>query len=106
MKWTPSIHMPRHHSRLTLEITDIRAERLQDISEEDAKAEGVLRDSDGWRDYIMPCTQCCATACDSYKTLWTSINVPESWTANPWVWVVSFRPHLINVDQFIKARAA
>jgi len=102
----PGIHMPRWASRLTLEITDIRVERLQSISEEDAIAEGVLRDTDGWRDYIMPCTQCCATAYDSYKTLWTSINGPESWTANPWVWAVSSRPHLINVDDFIKARAA
>ena len=102
----PAIFMPRQASRLTLEITDVRVERLQDISEADAIAEGVLHDNDGWRDYMMPCTQCCATAYDSYQTLWTSINGPDSWDRNDWLWAVTFRPHLINVDQFIKARAA
>lgn len=84
-KWTPAIHMPRWASRLTLEVTDVRVERLQDISEEDAKAEGVEPDAD-----------CLANRCrrpyfDRYLDLWDEINGKGSWKTNPWVWVVSFR---------------
>lgn len=86
-----SIHMPRWASRITLEVTAVRVERLHDISEEDARAEGVERDSDGWRDYQMPSTQCCASAVDSFRTLWKSINGAESWEANPEAAVISFR---------------
>lgn len=89
-RWTPSIHMPRWASRITLEITGVRVERLQDISEDDAAAEGVERDSDGWLDYLMPSTQCCVSARESFRTLWESINGAGSWEANPWVWVVEF----------------
>jgi hypothetical protein len=91
-KWRPSIHMPRWASRLTLEVTDVRVQRLQDISEEDARAEGVECDSDGWRDYLMPATQCAPTASDSYLTLWNSLHGEGAWAANPWVWAVSFTP--------------
>lgn len=78
-RWTPSIHMNRRYSRITLEITGVRVERLQDISEQDAIAEGVSRRAlDPW-----------------YRTafirLWESINGPDSWAANPWVWVIEFR---------------
>lgn len=105
-KWKPSIHMPKSASRIWLKITDIRVERLQDIGEEDAKAEGVEycengfygpHKSPGYRNYfktdiqgkhkdIGPCT----TAVASFKTLWEVINGSESWEANPWVWVISF----------------
>lgn len=83
-KWQSSIHMPRWASRITLEITGVRVERLQDISEGDAKAEGVIRprplvDDD-------PCTHI-----DAFGDLWESINGPGSWDKNPWVWVVEFR---------------
>lgn len=98
-KWKPSIHMPRWASRLTLIVTDVRVERLQDISEADAIAEGVERDSDGWRDYLMPHTQCCASARDSFGTLWESINGPGAWQANTWVTVTSFDVHRQNIDQ-------
>ena len=95
----PSIYMPRRLSRLTLHVTDVRVERLQDISEEDAIAEGVEYDSDGWRDYLMPTTQCCASAKDSYRTLWDSINGEKHpWTSNPWIVAVTFRPILGNID--------
>lgn len=87
MPWTSSIHMPRWASRLDLEITDIRVERLQDISKEDCIAEGMegLKDiHGGWH--------------ESYAELWDSINgKPRSdgldirWNANPWVWVVTFK---------------
>ncbi|WP_409302983.1 hypothetical protein [Pseudomonas sp. KCJK8993] len=87
----PSIHMPRWACRILLEITDVRVERLQNISEEQAQAEGVQRDSDGWADYLMPSTQCCLTPRESFKTLWASISGAKAWDANPWVWVVEFR---------------
>ena len=81
----PSIHMPRRASRITLEIETIRAERLQDISEKDAAAEGVeasktVEMKDGSPCYTLP-----------YQTLWNQINGCDSWDANPWVWVVTFK---------------
>jgi hypothetical protein len=81
----PSIHMPRWASRITLEITDVRVQRLQEISEEDAKDEGVAETihSAGW-DYERP------WAC-GYRALWESINGPGSWALNPWVWALTFR---------------
>jgi hypothetical protein len=81
--WKPSIHMPREASRITLEITDIRAERLDDISEADAMAEGVP-----WRDVAGLAGH---TSRKLFKTLWESIYGEESWAENPWVWVVVFK---------------
>lgn len=90
--WKPSIHMPRIASRILLEITDVRVERLQDITYEEAVAEGVHRDS--------ACRMWTATdeggACHKYpvpafRDLWTGINGLEAWAANPWVWVVEFK---------------
>lgn len=81
-RWTPSIHMPRWASRITLEITNVRVERLQEISEEDAKSEGV----NGWHPDI-PATR--ASHKDVFHKLWDSIY--GSWSANPWVWVVEFK---------------
>jgi hypothetical protein len=80
-KWKPSIHMPRVACRLMVEITSVRVERLQDISEEDATNEGA---------------QCAGfpaslTNRGAFGKLWQSINGPDSWAANPWVWVVEFR---------------
>jgi len=86
-KWRPSIHMPRLASRITLEIVSVRVERLQDISEEDAKAEGVVGEQEaaaaGLEWYDKPRR--------AFLFLWQSINGPESWDANPWVWVVEFK---------------
>ena len=76
--WRPSIHMPRWASRITLEITSVRVERLQDISEADAIAEGVYTDP-------------ACPAYDAYAQLWDEINGLGSWEANPWVWVIEFR---------------
>jgi hypothetical protein len=88
--WKPSIFMPRKLSRLTLEITAVRVERLQDISEVDALAEGVEVLSHGFKNYLGADLQC-GDARMSYMSLWESINGPGSWAKNPWVWVVEFR---------------
>lgn len=79
-KWRSSIHMPRAISRLTLEITDIRAERLHYITEADAVAEGCESGGD-WDS--APTVQ--------YSNLWETINGPGSWEQNPWVWVITFK---------------
>ncbi|MDO9471935.1 MAG: hypothetical protein Q7J28_02685 [Caulobacter sp.] len=100
-----SIHMPRWASRLTLEITDVRVERLQDISEADALAEGIQRWPDGrfaGDDHDPDPNRLAATsAVGAYSLLWTHINGPGSWDANPFVWAVSFRVHRTNVDQVL-----
>ncbi|QZA71219.1 RNA-binding protein [Pantoea phage AH07] len=89
--WTPSIHMPRCASRITLEITGVRVERLQDISEEDALAEGVIPEP---CDHIRrSCEEigCCGdTAKGEFGALWKSIYDDDNWQTNPWVWVVEF----------------
>ena len=99
-KWKPSIHMPRLASRITLGITDIRVERLQQISDEDAIAEGIEcvggeYSCCPWRNYRKgqagEMNLHCSSPDRSYMTLWESINGPGSWKENPWVWVVSFR---------------
>jgi len=81
LKWTPSIHMPRRASRITLEITGVRVERLNDISEDDAKAEGAP-------------TECCVIGDKhflGFRSLWRSIYGADSWQANPWVWIIEFK---------------
>lgn len=97
-RWRPSIHMPRWASRLTLIVTDVRVQRLQQISEEDAVAEGVMSDTDGWTDYLMPSTQCCQSARASFCSLWNSIHGPEAWDANPWLAAITFRTIRANID--------
>ena len=101
-KWAPSIHMPRWASRITLEITSVRVERLQDISEADALAEGIVEcpipaDDEGPRriGYMVGPDDgksgLSVTPIQAYRDLWESINGPESWAANPWVWAIEFR---------------
>jgi hypothetical protein len=83
--WRPSIHMPRWASRILLEITAVRVERLNDISHDDAKAEGCCYGRGGGvPDFAV-------TPADHFPTLWASIYGEESWRANPWVWVIEFR---------------
>lgn len=95
-RWTPSIHMPRWASRITLEVTGVRVERLQDISEADAISEGVRQMRDGsecWvgregpRGLVTPWP----TAREAFRDLWQAINGPDSWAANPWAWVIEFK---------------
>jgi hypothetical protein len=103
--WSPSIHMPRALSRIDLEITAVRVERLQSISEADARAEGIVcgdgswsktdsgeayqRDKFGW--YVTGQHARHNAPSYAYRALWEQVNGPGSWDANPWVWVVEFR---------------
>jgi hypothetical protein len=92
--WSPSIFMRRWMSRITLEITVVRVERLQDISEADAAAEGVVYFPPGHGDYWQPSDEIncpCSFAYGAYMQLWESINGAGSWAANPWVWVLEFK---------------
>ena len=93
--WRPSIHMPRRASRLTLEIAEIRVQRLQDLTPEDAQAEGIQVARCG-------CEVCSHTSAicpadggayiEAFAALWDSINGKRApWGANPWVWALTFR---------------
>lgn len=113
--WKPSIHMPKNAARIWLEVTDVRVDRLQSISPGDACDEGInywnidpeameggelqadfenytwtdKKENDpNYEDRYFPTF---ANPVDSFRTLWQSINGKESWEANPWVWVVSFK---------------
>ncbi|MFC4688628.1 hypothetical protein ACFO4P_16930 [Epilithonimonas pallida] len=94
--WKPSIHMPKEAARIFLEVTNVRCERLQDISEEDAIAEGVessytvcrnpgyaYKNYEKYYDFISPIS--------SFASLWRVINGADSWKANPWVWVYQYK---------------
>lgn len=93
--WKPSIHMPKAAARIWLQVTDVRVERLHQITEEDAVAEGIERVPSvpfiiRYRDYIGS-AESFESPIDSFGSLWESINGAGSWGANPWVWVVIFR---------------
>jgi hypothetical protein len=118
-KSKPSIHMPRRASRITLEISDVRVERLQDISEADAIAEGILKSPEHhllYRDYTGDKTYVengyglqrtiWVQAVPSYQSLWDTINGDGAWAANPWVWVVEFKVHKRHVDEILRERGA
>ncbi|HDU3985334.1 TPA: hypothetical protein RFM87_002705 [Klebsiella pneumoniae subsp. pneumoniae] len=79
IRWTPSIHMPRTASRILLEITDVRVERLRSMSQDDARAKGVIAASGPMEAGL------------AFRELWDSIYGEESWKANPWVWVIEFK---------------
>jgi hypothetical protein len=109
-RWLPAIHMPRMACRLTLEIVTVRVERVQDISEDDAIAEGVppnwAGDLSGWdaneHGYLPPHLLNSEddsdvhhyTAREAYATYWDHFNAKRgySWNVNPWVWVIEFKP--------------
>ncbi|MDX7989188.1 hypothetical protein FE392_18045 [Xenorhabdus sp. 12] len=102
VKWRPSIHMPRWASRITLEITNVRVERLKDISEQDAISEGMQftdygknhfnqqRNGWSWQETTHH-DECLSTARFAFGNLWESNYGEYSWDANPWVWVIDFR---------------
>lgn len=98
--YKPSIHMPRWASRITLEITSVRIERLNNISEADALAEGIERRNISWNHaaneykyygWLEKHDQWSLSPLNSYESLWESINGPGSWAINPWVWVIEFK---------------
>lgn len=92
LKWRPSIHLGRDQSRITLEVTEVRVERLLDISKADAIAEGITfcQRLQGW--HVENGTHFhCVNPRESYWSLWESINGPDSWAANPFVWAITFR---------------
>lgn len=92
-KWRPSIFMPKNAARIWLQVIDIRVERLQDISENDATAEGIKVINGKYKNYWDSADRfpTWAHARQSFKTLWQVINSEESWEANPWVWVILFK---------------
>ncbi|KZL17627.1 hypothetical protein PsAD2_02963 [Pseudovibrio axinellae] len=109
----PSIHMPRKLSRITLEVTGVRVERLQDISTPDAIAEGIeeaLRPSwhhdRRWKDYSSK-AEYLPHPNESFRSLWDSLNKARGfgWDANPWVSVTEFKVHECNVDEFEREAA-
>jgi hypothetical protein len=98
LKWKPSIYMPRSASRITLEIINIKVERLRDISEEDAIAEGFPAGEAGIN---------CTCPRSWFENLWQSINGKaegKRWGDNPWVWVIEFKPSLVNIDEYMEAK--
>jgi hypothetical protein len=91
-KLRPGIHMPRWASRITLEVTGVRVERLQDISEADAIAEGAREcDPVSGREVLLAGPSQRGSFVLHYRDIWQQINGPESWGANPLVWVVEFK---------------
>lgn len=109
-KYRQAMHMPRWASRITLEVTGVKVERLQDCSDADAIAEGI-------EDYSGIDANCCGylnyannsedgywlPPVQSYRSLWDSINGPGAWAKNPWVAAYTFRPILGNIDQIARA---
>lgn len=104
-KWKPSIHMPKDACRLFLQIKDRRVERLLDISEKDAKAEGIrfyydeVLQSNRYKHYVYDSSgygnpevdyPCASQANHSFFSLWVKINGQQSFESNPWVWVIEF----------------
>lgn len=105
----PPIHMPRWASRLTLTVTDVRVQRVQDISEDDAMSEGVCQfveeqDGTGWGtttpdDRRRMIANTYGTATVAFRHLWETINGPDAWDQNPWVAAYSFDVHRCNIDR-------
>lgn len=93
-RWRPSIHMPRWASRLTLTVTDVRVQRLQDIRDADCRAEGCSGGHDSIPGYGFS-----ATPGEHFRWLWDSLNTDRAlWDSNPWICAVSFTVHKCNID--------
>lgn len=110
-RWRPSIHMPRWASRLTLTVTDVRIERLQDCSEADAIAEGIEPHHAGWMPYSTAFYEADGVTPanyhpdprDSYRQLWNKINGFGAWEDNPWIVAYTFTTQNGNIDQIARA---
>ena len=85
------IHMPRWASRLTLTITDVRVQRLQEITAEDVTAEGIPFEADALAPYEWSVAR--------FADLWNTIHGPDAWDANPWCAAISFTVHRCNIDK-------
>lgn len=104
--WRPCIHMPRWASRITLLVDDVRVQRLQDISEADAIAEGIQQlPAEGPHRGGLPYFAVergdgsgRVSATQAFAALWESLHGPDAWTANPWVLAITFRVQLGNID--------
>lgn len=90
-KLRPSMFMPRWASRILLEVVSVRVERLNNISQADAIAEGLQRTVDGYAWHVEDETHRASDPVESYASLWEAINGDGSWDASPWVWVVEFK---------------
>lgn len=98
IKLRPGIHMPRWASRLTLVVTDVRVQRLQEIAPVDAVAEGIPRlDPKRWGH--LPEVAQNGMLVSAFADLWESINGPDAWDANPWVVATTFTVHKVKIDQ-------
>ncbi|HFU4525613.1 hypothetical protein [Klebsiella pneumoniae] len=92
IKWTPSIHMPRWASRILLEITNVRVERLNSIHDVDAMREGIQNlTTCSHSDFGIPGVVNAQHPVRAFQLLWESIYGADSWRANPWVWVIEFK---------------
>lgn len=104
-KWKPSIFMPRSASRITLEIVSVGVERLNDITEADAKAEGAQeRHNVFFHDFYQ--AQMDNTYRRNYAVLWETINGKRSWADNPFVWKITFRRIKPCADEMVKKGVA
>lgn len=98
-RWRPSIHMPKEAARIFLEVTNVRVERLQDITEEGAREEGVrqyTKDGEVFKyavnEYQYKWSEMPKDPIEAFKKLWDNCyNWPKCWTYNPWVWVIEFK---------------
>lgn len=96
--WKPSIHMPRRFSRLTLIVTDVRVERVQEITNADALAEGALEATGLPGEAGMIGAMAGDQARQAFELLWNHLHGPEAWQANPWVVAVRFTTERRNID--------
>lgn len=108
IRWRSSIHMPRWASRLTLLVTDVRVQRLQEISEEDATAEGVYRGKASGRYADSYATMAVAgiwfpSARAWYADYWNRLHGAGSWEANPWIIALTFSVVHANIDHLVDA---
>jgi len=112
IRWRPSIHMPRWASRITLEVTAVRVQRLQEISDDDALAEGVTKVRDHC--YVIRGIDydeiglCHSGPIAPFAKLWDSLNAERGygWDQNPWVIALTFVVHQMNIDEFLAQREA
>lgn len=98
LRWRSPIHMPRSASRFTLTVTDVRVQRLQDISAADSIAEGVECDTCRAMNHSACNGRGCFASLAEYRALWTRLHGPNSWDANPWVTATTFTAERRNID--------